>query len=267
MDLQSMTKPYIQLVAALLVLAVAPTASAQENDPLGDQLDNYWTAERDLPVLQEKLFSRDNRFGIGVYGGMLSSEPFYWYIPVGGRLSYFFSDHFGLEVGGQYMGSSSDPGPLTNETEITRFFADRLGEGFDPATDLEDRFLWRANAAIVWNPLYGKWAFGRTKLSHFDANLVLGGGAVSVLRPNFERTEATTVITPELMWGLGIHFFLGQNWILRADGRFYAYQGADTPSVRAGYEGGNDEEVEPDPSFFRRIQVPSEFLLGISYLF
>ena len=268
MNQTSIIRRLVGSTAALFVLAAAGSASAQAPaDPLADQLESYWSAERDLPVIQDKLHKRDGRFGVGLYAGVLSSEPFYWYTPVGGRLSYFFNDHVGLEIGGQYMGSSSDPGPLTHETEITTFFASRLEDGFNPATDLEDRFLWRSNAVLVWHPLYGKWAFLNNKLTHFDLNLALGGGAVSVLRPDFTRSEASTVITPELVFGGGAHFFLGNHWTLRLDGRFYAYQGADTPSVRSGYERGNDAEVGENSSFFRRIQVPAEFLLGVSYLF
>lgn len=257
----------LSAVAALVVATLATAAGAQDSEAIDRQLDSYWSVERDLPTIQEKLYSRDGRFGVGVYAGMLSSEPFYWYVPVGGRLSYFFSDHVGLEVGGQYMGSESDPGPLTNETEIHDFFVAELEDNFDPATDLEDRFLWRANAVLVWNPLYGKWAFTKNKLTHFDINLVLGGGAVSVLRPNYERTEASTIITPELVWGGGVHFFLSRKILLRADGRFYTYVGADTPSTRDGYEPGDDTSASDDPSFFRRLQVPSEFQLGLTFLF
>lgn len=255
-------------VAVAATLAASPAAAQEPTAPLDEELDNYWSVDRDLPVVQDRLFSRDNRLALGVYAGVMSSEPFYWYIPVGGRLSYFLNDHVGIELGGQWMGGESEPGPLTNETEITGFFANRLGEAFDPATDLEDRFMWRANATLLWMPFYGKWSFLNNKLSHFDFNLALGGGALSVLRPDFNRTEATTVITPELTFGGGIHFFLGQHWTLRADGRFYAYQGANLPSTRSEYNAQEQEPLAEDESnFFGRLQVPSEFLLGISYLF
>lgn len=264
------------LLAALFVGFPANSATAKEGDreeetgPLAEELDNYWSVDRDLPVIQDKLYERKGRFGVGLYAGLMSSEPFYWYLPVGGRLSYFFSDHAGIEVGGQYLGGSGqDAGPLANETEITGFFRDRVGESFDPTTDLEDRFMWRANASIAWHPLYGKWSFLNNKLSHLDFNLVLGGGAVSVVRPNFERTESSVVVTPEVVFGGGVHFFLSQHLTLRADGRFYAYQGADIPSTRSGYDAQEQDltALGENPNFFKRIQVPSEFLLGVTYLF
>ncbi len=258
---------WMAMVAVGLLATSSPAAAQDKNDPLADQLDNYWTTDRDLPTLQNKLYKRDGRFGIGLYGGLFSSEPFWWYIPVGGRLTYFFTDHVGLELGGQWMGSASSPGPLTNPTEIHDFFAAQLEGGFDADTDLEDRFLWRANALLVWSPLYGKWAFTKNKLSHFDMNLSLGGGAVSVLRPDYERTAASTVIEPELVFGGGVHFYLSNHVVLRLDGRGYVYRGADTPSAREGYEIGDDTAAADDPSYFKRLQVPSEFLLGVTFLF
>ena len=62
---------------------------------------------------------------------------------------------------------------------------------------------------------------------------------------------------------------MSKHLTLRADGRFYTYEGADTPSARTGYDKGNDTEVVSDDhkSFFKRIQVPAEFLGGFTYLF
>lgn len=251
---------------AILMASTAAPATAQ-NDPLEDELENYWTVERDLPVVQDRLHERAGRFGVGLYTGMMSSEPFWWYIPVGGRLTYFFNNHVGVELGGQYTGSESSAGPFTQPTEIHSFFADRLQDGFDPDTDLEDRFLWRANAVLLWNPLYGKWSFLNNKLSHFDFNLAIGGGVVSVLRPDYFRAEASSTIAPEFTFGGGIHFFLSRNLLLRADGRLYVYEGADTPSQRADYDPQDQAAVSDESSFLRRLQVPTEFLLGLTFLF
>lgn len=261
------TRMKICMAVATFAALVTSTSAATAQDPLEKELENYWTVERDLPVVQDRLHERAGRFGLGIYTGMMSSEPFWWYVPVGGRLTYFLNNHIGLELGGQYTGSAGSAGPFTQSTEIHDFFANRLGDAFDADTDLEDRFLWRANATLVWNPLYGKWSFLNNKLSHFDFNLAIGGGAVSVLRPDFRRTEATTTITPELVAGGGVHFFMSKRLLLRADGRVYLYQGADTPSRRANYDPRDQAAVSDSSSFLKRLQVPSEFQLGLTYLF
>lgn len=243
------TKHALFLTTFAALMAVSASASAADG-PLQDELDNYWSVDRDLSVIEGKLYSRAGRFGAGLFAGMLSSEPYYWYVPVGGRLSYFFTDELGMEVGGSFMDAE---GVLANKTEIHEFLEQSLGGGFDAKTDLEDRFLWRANATFLWNPLYGKWSFLNNKLTHFDFHLAAGAGVVSVERPELNRASASTKIVPELVLGTGIHFLLGNNWTLRADGRFYVYQGAET----ASNEG----------DFMKQLDVPTEFLLGVTYMF
>ena len=240
---------FVALCVTALAVTVGSTAQAAEG-PLKDELNNYWAVDRDLPVIEDKMHKRAGRFGVGLFAGMLSSEPYYWYIPVGGRVSYFFTDQLGVEVGGAFMDAKDI---LANTTDIHDFLENSLGEAFDPTTDLEDRFLWRANATFIWNPLYGKWSFLNNKLSHFDFNLALGGGVVSVERPALNRAAATTEIVPELVLGTGIHFLFGDNWTVRADGRFYVYQGAETTSNEG--------------DFFKQLDVPAEFLLGVTYMF
>jgi outer membrane beta-barrel protein len=221
-----------------------------DNDPLAEDLEGYWSTDRDLQVVESKLFSLEDRFATGLFVGLMSSEPFHWYVPAGLRLSYFLSDHLGFEAGGQFMDAE---GVLTHDTEITEFLTDSQRDAFDRTKHLEDRFLWRANAAVVWNPIYGKISFLNNKLSHVQVNLALGAGVVGYVRPDKDRTKSSNGIAPELVFGPGVHFFIDESWLLRIDGRFYVYQGPESPSNEG--------------SLGSQIQVPSEFLLGTSYFF
>lgn len=250
-------------VASLMISA--SNATAQES--LDQQLENYWTVERNLPVVQDRIYQRDGSFGLGLSVGVMSSEPFYWYIPVGARVSYWFSNHIALELGGEFTGTPGSRTPFTQKTEIHSFITERFGDSFDSDVQLEDRFLWRANAVLLWSPFYGKWAFLNNKLSHFDLNLALGGGAVSVMRPNYLRTEANPIVTGELVFGGGFAFFLSEMITLRLDGRVYVYPGADVPSTRSGYNPRDQGQVADSSNFFKRLQTPAEFLLGLHFNF
>lgn len=246
---------------ALVGVFWSDIAHADEDiDPLRDEIESYWSVDLDLPVVVDKLYSRSGRFGVGLYTGMLSSEPFYWYVPLGGRLSYFLNDHVGFELGGQLMDISlgeDDDGHernlLTHRTEIHDFFLADRGAAFNSDLHLEDRFRWRANATLLWNPLYGKWSFLNNKLTHFDFNLAFGGGVLQVSRPDLLRQNSLDELVFELVWGGGIHFFFSRHFTLRLDGRFYTYLGAPSQSVGEG--------------FFDRIRVPAEFQLGATWLF
>ncbi|QDG52889.1 outer membrane beta-barrel domain-containing protein [Persicimonas caeni] len=243
----------VALVVALVTLAGA-TASAEDNKgedkSLDEKLDTYWSVDRELPAVQERTFTREGRIGLGLYAGLLSSEPFYYYYPVGLRGSYFFNNFLGIEVEGSFMDA---PGVLTHDTELTDFLEIAREDSFDKAIDTEDRFLWRANVLLTWHPLYGKLAFLQRKLTHFDFNLALGAGLVGVDRPDDLRQDHSSSVAPELVFGGGIQFFATHDIVLRLEGRGYVYQGAKTPS--------NED------SFVKQLQVPTEFLLGASYMF
>ncbi|RDV40001.1 outer membrane beta-barrel domain-containing protein [Bradymonadaceae bacterium TMQ3] len=235
------------LVAAATALSASPAAAQQALD---EELEQYWTSERDLRVLRDRLYDREGRIGAGIYTGLMSSEPFYYYIPVGGRVSYHFSDQLGVEVGGAFMNAQ---GVLTRNTQLMDFLVADRGEGFDAATDTEDRFLWRANAVVTWSPFYGKLALLQRKLSHFDLNVAAGLGAVSVERPNQTRDAANTKLTVEGVLGVGAHFFVTPDLTVRLDGRGYIYRGAK-------FDHNED-------SFFGQLRLPVEFLVGASYHF
>ncbi len=260
--MKTCTKKLSLVLALAIAVLLVSTSQAAAEGSLDEELEQYWATERDMEVIQERLFERDGRFGVGIFLGLLTSEPFFHYFPVGGRLSYNFSNSLGIEAGGSFM----DAGPLHRHTELTRIVTDEYwdegaGEStFDPALDAEDRFLWRANAMVMWSPFYGKVAALQQKLLHLDLNFGLGMGAVGVERPEPDRSDADNAVAPELVFGTGVHFFLGESLVLRLDGRGYLYRGAELP-IHA--EDPDDEDHSPP----NRWKFPTEFNLGVTYMF
>ena len=244
-----------RVVAAALVLGclvcAGSTATAADGDEeeVEEQLDQYWSTDRELSTIRDRQFSRAGRGSIGLFVGLLSSEPFYWYNPVGLRGGYYFSNYYGVEVEGSYMDVESI---LYHRTDLTDFLEAARQDAFDDEMHTEDRFLWRAHAMFMWHPLYGKLSLLQRKLSHFDFNLGVGLGAIGVQRPNATRTAPSQTVTPDLVVGGGIQFFATDSINIRLEGRGYLYQGAETPS---------------QDTFWKRLEFPSEFLLGASYMF
>lgn len=236
-------------VLAVLAMTMALSAQATAQEGLDEELDHYWSAERDLDILRERLYLREGRFSVGLFAGLFSSEPNFYYFPLGLRAGYNFSNELGVEVGGAFM----DAGFLTHDTELTEFFRDVRRDAFNPAHDTQDRFLWRANAVALWSPLYGKLAILQRKLAHFDLNLAGGLGAVGVERPALNRKSASNHVTMEVVLGAGAHFYLTRSLVVRLDGRGYVYRGAELP--------------HNEGSFFGQLKLPMEFLLGATYLF
>ena len=271
-SIKDKTNLALMVALGLMVSVAAPAAAEEASEPeqpqasegdgsLDRELEQYWATERELDSIRDRLFERDGRFGAGVYVGLLSSEPFFHYFPVGARLTYHFSNALGVEIGGAYMGADL----LYRHTELTRVVLDEYDDGtgnstFDPATDTEDRFLWRTNATVVWSPLYGKVAALQKKMIHFDLNFAAGLGVVGVERPDSQRNGADSAVAPEFVIGAGTHFYLGESVVLRMDGRGYLYQGAELPIHQ-------ENPQDPDESTTGRMKFPMEFNLGITYLF
>lgn len=252
---ESRTGLRLWLAAAVFACAalVGTTAFADEDDApdnpdVEERLDSYWSVDRDLQTVQDRTYTREGRLSAGLFSGVMSSEPFYFYLPIGARLGYHFSNQLGVEVEGSFVDAQ---GVLTHNTKLTNFLDDSR-ESFDADKHTEDRYLWRSHAVVNWSPLYGKLAFLQRKLTHFDFNLSAGAGAVSVERPSENRESVSTTVVPEVVLGTGIQFFATPDLAIRADGRLYLYQGAKTPT---------------SDTFFKRLKRPAEFLIGASYMF
>ena len=264
----------LSLAVALIVCLSAGSAFAQQGDedvpdgPLGPQLEDYWSVDRDVDVIKNKLYRRKGRFAVGLHAGVMSSQPFFWYIPVGMKLDYYFTDNWGLELEGSFMDL---PGVFRHQTDLTNFVKGEKKAAFDTGTDTLDQYKWRAHALAVWHPFYGKLAILQRKLSHFDFNLAAGFGVVSLSRPGEQRQSASDKIVPEFAFGGGVQFFMSDHVTIRLTGRGYLYPGPfnykNTKSgdrlVSANQNNKNIEET----NFFQELELTSEFLLGVSYMF
>jgi outer membrane beta-barrel protein len=250
-------KMVVSAVACVLMSAQSAYAadpskeSNQYEGPLGEQLQEYWAVDRDLPAVKGRLYTRDGKVHVGVYGGLMSSEPFYWYVPVGARVGYYFSDFFGLELGGQYL--------LANTTELTDALNEIRGDSFDVTLHGQDKFLWRANVVATWHPLYGKLALLQRKLSHIDLKLQAGVGVSGLERPTPRRDAVESTVAPELVLGGGLSIFLSEMVTLRLDGRGYV---GLSPAFELNIEG--EDQVR---GFGSRLNFPVEFLVGLDFAF
>lgn len=242
------------VIFAVATMAVTSTAVA-ESSSLDEELEEYWETEREMPVIQNRLFEREQRVTAGLFAGMITSEPFFHYYPVGANAGYYFRNDLGVELSGAFMGTTDyeNPGFLTQDDELMEFLREEQEDAFDAATDTADRFMWRANAVALWSPFYGKLAALQQKLIHFDINFAAGLGALGVQRPTVDRENIEETVIPEMVLGLGAHFYVHNNIAVRFDGRGYLHQGAELPTNQG--------------SFFGRLNFPMEFQLGVSYLF
>src|SRR5690242_309182 len=87
----------------LLLLAVLPARAAFAADP-GEKIqvdklkERYWAKGEDseLRVVQNRLYSKAQKFEMGLFTGVVSTDPFLSVHNFGGSLAYHVSDFFGV---------------------------------------------------------------------------------------------------------------------------------------------------------------------------
>ncbi len=218
----------------------APIPSDGEELGTGDvesDLNLYWGGQRDVAVVQKRLFTKDGKAEVSLFSGIIPNDPFLTYIPIGGRFNYYFLESISLEVAGSYTGS-----PVQIDSELTEFLKNNAN--IQAEVDLLDIQVWRVGGSVVWSPFYGKLALLQRKLSHFDINLAAGFGVVQTDSPNEERTATESQFKPEGIIGAGLRAFLTEAFTLRLDFRQFIFQ-----KVGGG------------------VATPSEITLGVSFFF
>jgi hypothetical protein len=75
---------------------------------VGSDLDLYWGGNRKEDVIVNHLFMKGGWFEIGLFIGVILNDAFLTYVPVGGRLGYYFTDSLAVELGGSWTGTQLD---------------------------------------------------------------------------------------------------------------------------------------------------------------
>lgn len=157
--------------------------------------EKYWAKgdESALGVVQNRLYSKEKRFQLGILGGFHSSDPFLTTKVVGFTAGYHFSEYISaLLVWMNYSPSASaasDTLLLLNTNANTNLPKDFMGGEVD------------------FSILYGKLSLLGKSIIYFDLYTNVGMGLT--------RTETGNYFTPT--FGLGQRFFLSQHFSIKLD--------------------------------------------------
>jgi outer membrane beta-barrel protein len=194
--------------AVVLILALVPSALAApapkgrpprpENVEAESIRDNYWSKgeERDLGVVQNRLYSKDGKLELGAFGGWISTDPFLSVRALGLSLGYHFSEYLALRALALKEFVSGSAALTTLQTT----------SGATANTNEPRSFVGGELEASV---LYGKLSLLGQSILYYDFHF-LGGAGVTA-------TESGNYVTPSL--GLGQQFYLTQGVALRVDYR------------------------------------------------
>lgn len=198
------------VVVALTLCVGIPASYGDDRSALDKELDKVWGKERDIKVIEKRLFEKDARWEFTPYFGFIPNDEFFNYYPLGGRINYFFTETIGVEAFGAY----TIPQDSGLQATVEQF------QGINQAQPLR-KLQWYAGAAAYWAPIHGKISAFSQKLIHFDGALTLGFGALGTkkLGGGTEKSK----IDPMAQVGVGFNAYFTYWLSVRVDYRNYFY--------------------------------------------
>lgn len=219
---------------------VAQSAPPAQSAPQGssDKLDvsdlerKYWAAkDTDFSVVQNRLFSKANRFSLGVgYGTQLndswSEGPTY-----SATANYYFSERYGIEL--TYTSTDSKDNDATQRL--------RANQGGMPNHNKLKGF---SGVAFNWVPFYAKMSLLNSTIIYFDMAISPGIGVTTYEQQMIEGSEKKTA--PTLTLDVTQQFFLNKWFAIRVDLKNRWYR-EDVNSYRP--QNGVDRKVSTDLTY------------------
>ncbi len=192
----------------------APAAPAQPGAPAAPSADEssekvnvenikekYWARgdESELGVVQNRLYSKQQKWELDLFGGFLTSDPFLSVKNAGANLGYHLTETWGVHVMG-WKAFVSDSSAKTT-----------LEQGSKRANTNPPRYYFGSEVSA--SILYGKLSLVGKKIIYYDMHLLGGAGATG--------TENGTYFTPSI--GIGQQVYLNKFLSLNVDYRLMYY--------------------------------------------
>ena len=175
--------------------------------------------DKEIFVLQNRRYRKDDRFNIGLGTGFTTSGAFVDSFNFQLRSSYFFQEELGIEL--LYASNSG------KENDTAEAVRNPGGAGSTPFRRIIDSYL---AAYISWSPFYAK-INTFNKIIYLDWILNVGYAYMS------EENNKNEVLTGSvgnytlleeshhcLSWDVGLKFYLNQNFDIRVDLTALHYQ-------------------------------------------
>lgn len=154
------------------------------------------------PVILNKMYTKFNKVEFGLANvDFLLNHSYIDTLYVGGSISYFFSDEWGIELNGGYAFLADKP----TRYQLENWFDPHRAKNYDPAAKrytpiypdlVENQFQVAAN--IVFTPFYAKQLIFLTLQTYFDTFFTLGGGVNQlVYYPSFNWAKEDTTLSAE----------------------------------------------------------------------
>ena len=210
---------WLSICSCLLAIFCTGTLSAQDTSRLDESLDKYWGEKREIRTIHKRIFLKDTRWEFSLFAGVIPNDDFQVYLPMGGRITYYFAEDFAAEISGAYS--------IAAETKLREFLSSEFEStgGTSANIFLEQSIQWYTHADFIWSPFHGKIGLFTSKLFHFDFFLAMGVGVMGleIDPPNsFDPNRSEIAVAGNA--GVGAMMYLLDYLALRLDYRHYFHQ-------------------------------------------
>ncbi|NCN27700.1 outer membrane beta-barrel domain-containing protein [bacterium] len=214
--------------------------------------DNVWNVDifeqedHKVLVIQDRKYNKAKRLELGLEAGTFAASPFYSSYSYGGRVAYHLTEYLGIESFFNASSSSLNK----HGKQISDFLSSR---SFSSTKEFREP-KWYTGVGVIWSPIYGKFAFFRSNIIHYDFHGVAGLSAVKTNSNVLAANGGSDQTSLGTLFSLGMRVFLNKNWVWRFDARQAIYRVNFAPTST----GGNAEKVT---------LINYQFTTGFSYMF
>lgn len=172
--------------------------------------DKYWSAkDEDYGVIQNRTYSKAEKFYGSVVWGTLINDPFAEAKPTGAMLGYYFTEDFGLEL------SFFNHDAKKNET-VEKL--NSVNVAVSPNYNLVKSSL---SASVTYTPFYAKMAFMNKAILYFDMGFTAGVGMTTYNQVSTPSQGAAEQLNeksaPHVELGFMQQLFVSKNLAFRLD--------------------------------------------------
>jgi len=215
-------------------------------------LDIYNQADHKVLIIQDRKYTKAKKIEVGLNLGITKASAYFNAISYGVLGAYHFDEYFGIEA---FYNASSASGTREKRQLDTFLEAKGLSSTFE-VQDPQSTF----GANLIWSPIYGKFAFFRRNIIHFDI-FAIGGFSVQGLGTNLTSQGAKEQNLFGSLLGVGTKVFLSKHFSLRLEAKNNIYRTYYFPVIKQ--DGSGDIQIPGKKVWWNAWH----YLIGTSYTF
>lgn len=204
-------------LSTLTFTSLFTNVKAAESDVYGF---SWLDPDKEVYVLQNRKFRKAGRMYVNAGAGITTSGTYVDSMNIQGRLGFFMSEEFGLEV----VYSKNDA--KDSDTFKALMQKTQNQPSYTPFVRKINDYI---GAMVLWSPFYSKI---NTFNSIIYADYILGLGISKINQTNNKKAMTSngtdTTLTDEsntgIMWQFGMKFYLNEHWSIKPDFTAIHYQ-------------------------------------------